>query len=54
MNNRTKVLLLLAITGWLRVLFIVIPIGLVYFGIIDTKDENIPETVTIDTEYVKK
>ena len=54
MNNRNKVLLILALTGWLRVLFIIIPIGLVYFGIIDTKDRDVPENVTIDTEYVKK
>ena len=36
MNNKTKLFIVLAITGWLRVLIIAIPITLTYFGVINT------------------
>ena len=54
MQNRTKVLLFLAITGWLRVLFVVVPIGLVYFGINDSTEEYRGDSVTSDTQLMKK
>ena len=40
MNNKTKLFIVLAVTGWIRVLFILIPIALVYFGV--NKDANTP------------
>ena len=43
-SNRTKVLIILAITGWLRVLFVLVPIGWVYFNNVSGSD----------TEYIKK
>ena len=36
MNNKTKLFIVLAIRGWLRVLIIAIPITLTYFGVINT------------------
>ena len=35
MNNKTKLFIVLAVTGWIRVLFILTPIALVYFGVKD-------------------
>ena len=40
MNNKTKLFIVLAVTGWIRVLFILTPIALVYFGV--NKDANTP------------
>ena len=40
MNNKTKLFIVLAVTGWIRVLFILTPIALVYFGVKD--DANTP------------
>ena len=40
MNNKTKLFIVLAVTGWIRVLFILTPIALVYFGV--NKDVNPP------------
>ena len=46
-SNRTKLLIILAITGWLRVLFVLVPIGMVWYS-------NHINSVTTDTEYIKK
>lgn len=40
MNNKTKLFIVLAVTGWIRVLFILTPIALVYFGV--NKDASTP------------
>ena len=47
MKGRTKLLIILAITGWLRVLFVLVPIGMVWYS-------NHINSVTTDTEYIKK
>ena len=47
MNNRTKVLIVLAITGWIRVLIIIVPIGMVWYT-------NHMNSVTNDTELIEK
>lgn len=44
MKGRTKLFIILAITGWLRVLFVLVPIGWVYFNNVSGSD----------TEYIKK
>jgi len=46
-SNRIKLLIILAITGWLRVLFVLVPIGMVWYS-------NYINSVTTDTEYIKK
>ena len=43
MNNRTKLFIVLAVTGWIRVLFIVVPLAFVWLGIND-KTNTIPIT----------
>ena len=44
MKGRTKLFIILAITGWLRVLFVLVPIGWVYLNSVTEPD----------TEYIKK
>ncbi len=46
-SNRTKVLIVLAITGWIRVLIVLVPIGMVWYG-------NHMNSVTTDTELIQK
>ena len=47
MNNRTKLFIILAITGWIRVLIVLVPIGMVWYA-------NFTNSVTTDTELIKK
>ena len=47
MNNRTKVLIVLAITGWIRVLIVLVPIGMVWYS-------NHVNSVPTDTELIEK
>ena len=47
MNNRTKLFIILAITGWIRVLIVLVPIGMVWYS-------NSTDSVTTDTELIKK
>ena len=52
MKNRTKLFIILAITGWIRVLFIVVPLTFAWFGYdkLNNKTEDIP--ITNDTRIV--
>jgi len=47
MNNRTKLFIILAITGWIRVLIVLVPIGMVWYS-------NHVNSVTTDTELIEK
>ena len=38
MNNRTKLFIILAITGWIRVLIIAVPIAFAWIGINGTNE----------------
>ena len=50
MNNRTKLFIVLAVTGWIRVLFIVVPLAFVWLGI--TNDKTNPIPITTNTGIV--
>ena len=49
MNNRTKLFIVLAVTGWIRVLFIVVPLAFVWLGI---NDKTNPIPITTNTGIV--
>ena len=46
-SNRTKLFIILAITGWIRVLIVLVPIGMVWYS-------NHINSVTTDTELIEK
>ena len=52
MNNRTKLFIVLAVTGWIRVLFIVVPLAFVWLGIKETNDKTNPIPITTNTGIV--
>ena len=53
MNNKTKLFIVLAVTGWIRVLFILTPIALVYFGVNKQEQKDFVD-VSTPTEQMEQ